>query len=63
MTVTVTIEVDRKDADHFEDFVNWALTEHFRAAIPSRDADKAWEIRQAANRISSALQAYFQEPP
>jgi type II secretory pathway pseudopilin PulG len=61
MAITVTIEIDPQDATHLEDFVNWATTEHFKAAIPSRDADKAWEVRQAANRISAAIQAYFQQ--
>ena len=56
MTVTVTIEVNEQDANHLEDFVSWAQTEHFKAAIPSRDADKAWDVRQATNRISAAIQ-------
>ncbi|MBJ6609236.1 MAG: hypothetical protein JG718_02670 [Candidatus Thiothrix moscowensis] len=47
MTVTVTIEVDEQDAEH---------SEHFKAVIPSRDADKAWAVRQATNRISAAIQ-------
>jgi hypothetical protein len=58
---TVTIEISREDADHLEDFVNWATTQNFKEAVPSRDADKAWAVRQAANRISAAIQAYFTE--
>lgn len=56
MTITITIEVNEQDANHLEDFVSWAQTEHFKAAIPSRDADKAWDVRQATNRISAAIQ-------
>ncbi|MDX9987355.1 MULTISPECIES: hypothetical protein [Thiothrix] len=56
MTITITIEVNEQDAKHLEDFVSWAQTEHFKAAIPSRDADKAWDVRQATNRISAAIQ-------
>ena len=56
MTITITIEVNEQDAKHLEDFVSWAQTEHFKAAIPSRDADKAWDVCQATNRISAAIQ-------
>ena len=56
MTITITIEVNEQDAKHLEDFVSGAQTEHFKAAIPSRDADKAWAVRQATNRISAAIQ-------
>ena len=55
MTITITIEVDEQDAEHLEDFVSWAQTEHFKAVIPSMDADKAWAVRQATNRISAAI--------
>ena len=52
----ITIEVDELDAMRLENFVNWALTSHIKEAVPSRDTDTAWDIRQALTRISSAIQ-------
>ena len=52
----LTIEIDEEQARLLESFVEWARTETFRDVIPSHDVDTAWEMRQAINKISSAIQ-------
>ena len=55
MKITISITIEEDDARHLEDFVNWVRTDHIREVVPSRDSEKAYEIRQAAIKISSAI--------